>query len=114
MARLLFLLSLWKVIKNTHRRRSNRALHVAGSPLYASGVAILIANLAGYGAAHSATSAPNPVLGILLLLAGIGMFTLGHKIEGNLGSITPVLASRLVLRNTRRYFAAHRIHVSAP
>lgn len=83
----------------------NRALHVAGMPLYILGIALLAGLLGG-------NSDMGP--GALLLLAGVVMFTVGHKIEGNLGSITPVLAYRLISRNVRRYLAANRIHIQVP
>jgi uncharacterized membrane protein (Fun14 family) len=94
------------MLRNTHRHPVNRALHFAGMPFYVLGIAHVVGFFAGYPA--------EPALGAMLLLAGISMFTLGHRIEGNLGSITPVLASRLISRNVRRYLAANIIHDRAP
>ena len=93
--------SLWVMLRNTHRHPVNRALHLAGMPLYVLGVAYVVGFFFGYPA--------EPAFGALLLLAGISMFTFGHRIEGNLSSITPVLASRLISRNVRRYLAANII-----
>ena len=98
--------SFWVLLRNTHRHPANRALHLVGMPIYISGIALMAGSLAG----NSVDSG----VWALLVLAGIAMFTVGHKIEGNLGSITPVLAYRLLSRNVRRYFVTNRIHVHAP
>ena len=98
--------SLWVMLRNTHRHPVNRALHLAVMPLYVLGLALAVGSFAGYPA--------EPALGAILLLAGISMFTFGHRIERNLGSITPVLASRLISRNVRRYLASNIIHDRAP
>ena len=98
--------SFWVMLRNTHRHPVNRALHLAGMPLYVLGIAHVVGFFFGYPA--------EPALGALLLIAGISMFTFGHRIEGNLSSITPVLASRLISRNVRRYLAANIIHDRAP
>ena len=95
--------AIWKVIRNTHRHPANIALHSGGIILYASGIGSIPGHFAGYD---------NGLLqGAVLWLAGVAAFTLGHMIEGNLGSLTPVLACRLISRNVRHYFAADRIHV---
>lgn len=91
--------SFWVLLRYTHQHPLNRALHIAGMPLYILGIALMFKSDIGPGA--------------LLLLAAVVMFTIGHKIEGNLRSITPVLAYRLISRNVRRYLAANRIHIQA-
>lgn len=93
--------AIWKLIRNTHKHPANIALHIVGSLLYALGIGLITSRDAGF------------VLSILLLPAGVAAFTLGHKIEGNLASITPVLVYRLVSRKVRRYFRTNRIHVQA-
>lgn len=97
--------SLWIMVRSTHRHPLNKALHICGLPLYAIGIAIVIGPSAGLAADQS--------FGVLIWTFAIAMFAIGHKIEGNLGSITPVLAYRLIANKTRRYLAANRIHVQA-
>lgn len=99
------LLSMWIMIKSTHRHPANRALHIAGSPLYVIGI-YLVSNIIHGSSADS-------VLGGLLWSASVAMFTIGHLIEGNLNSITPVLAYRLFSRKLRGYFVPNRFHVQA-
>jgi hypothetical protein len=91
--------SYWVMLRHTHRHPVNRALHIAGMPFYILGIALMIKSDIGPGA--------------LLLVAAVVIFTVGHKIEGNLRSITPVLAYLLISRNVRRYIAANRIHIQA-
>ena len=92
--------SFWVMLRETHRHPVNRALHFAGMPLYLLGISLMAGNSdKGFGA--------------LLLVGAVVMFTVGHKIEGNLRSITPILAYRLISRNVRRYLAANRIHIQA-
>jgi hypothetical protein len=88
------------MLRQTHRHPVNRALHFAGVPLYLLGITLMAGN-------------SDMGLGALLLLGAVVMFTVGHKIEGNLRSITPVLAYRLISRNVRHYLAANRIHIKA-
>ena len=93
------------MLKNTHRHPANRILHAFGMPLYIFGFGSIIGHLAGYNF--------DPAQGALFWLAGLTAFTIGHKIEGNLWAITPVLAGRLIVRKVGRYLAADRIHVKA-
>jgi uncharacterized membrane protein YgaE (UPF0421/DUF939 family) len=78
-----------QIIKNTHRHPINQALHSIGSPFYGIGLAMVFGHLAGMQS--------NPVAGSLMILVAVTMFVSGHKIEGNLNSMTPVLLSRLIM-----------------
>src|SRR5574338_1535636 len=91
-----FVSAVLALIRNTHRHPANRALHIAGAPLYAAGIAEAVSD---------------PLPGIVLWLAGVAMFCVGHLIEGNLGTITPVLVARLALLKLRPYLVVHRVHV---
>jgi hypothetical protein len=83
--------SILKIIKNTHRHPINQALHSIGAPFYGIGLAMSIGHLAGIQTNLAAAGA--------MLLAAIAMFVLGHKIEGNLRMMGPVLLFRLLSRH---------------
>jgi hypothetical protein len=78
-----------QIIKNTHRHPLNQALHSIGAPFYGIGLAMIFGYLAGMQT--------SPVAGSTLFLVAVAMFVLGHKIEGNLNSMAPVLLSRLIM-----------------
>ncbi len=85
----MLLQKLLKIIKNTHRHPVNQALHSIGAPFYALGIVMLLGDLAGMPTNITAASA--------MVFAAIAMFVLGHKIEGNLRSMAPVLLFRFLL-----------------
>jgi hypothetical protein len=91
------------MVKSTHRHPANRALHVAGAPLYAAGVAMVAGYFAGAGT--------DAVIGAGLWSAAIAMFVAGHAIEGNVMSMTPVLLARLAKRSLARHLGSQRIHL---
>lgn len=100
--------TILKIIKNTHRHPANQALHSVGAPFYAVGLGMTLGYLAGMQTNFAAGGA--------MLLAAIAMFVLGHKIEGNLRMMAPVLLFRF-LRATlsrrikvARYLFAKRVH----
>lgn len=102
--------TILKIIKNTHRHPINQALHSIGAPFYGVGLAMTIGHVAGMQT--------NLAAGGAMLLAAIAMFVLGHKIEGNLKSMAPVLLFRLMLvlfflsrRKVTRYPFAKRVHL---
>jgi hypothetical protein len=88
-------------------------LHSIGAPFYGVGLAMTLGYLAGMQT--------NLAVGGAMLLAAIAMFVLGHKIEGNLRMMAPVLLFRflvvlLLSRRRRRgkiarYSFAKRVHV---
>jgi hypothetical protein len=105
-----------KIIKNTHKHPANQALHSIGAPFYGVGVAMILGHLAGMQT--------NLAVGGAMLLAAMAMFVLGHKIEGNLRMMAPVLLSRFLLgvlllsirrrsrrRKIARYSFAKRVHI---
>ena len=77
-----------KIIKNTHRHPVNQALHSIGAPFYGLGLAMAIGHLTGMYT--------NLGIASVMLLAAIAMFVLGHKIEGNIRSMAPVLLFRFL------------------
>jgi hypothetical protein len=108
--------TILKIIKNTHRHHVNQALHSIGAPFYGVGLTMIFGHLAGIQTNPSAASA--------MLLAAIAMFVLGHKIEGNLRMMAPVLLFRFLLvvlllsrrrgrrrRKVARYPFAKRVHL---
>jgi hypothetical protein len=102
--------TILKIIKNTHRHPINQALHSIGAPFYGVGLAMTLGHVAGMET--------NLAAGGAMLLAAIAMFVLGHKIEGNLKSMAPVLLFRLILvlfflsrRKVARYPFAKRVHL---
>jgi hypothetical protein len=99
--------TILKIIKNTHRHPANQALHSIGAPFYGIGLAMTLGHLAGMQT--------NVAAGGSMLLAAIAMFVLGHKIEGNLRSMAPVLLFRflrmlLLRRKVACYPFAKRVH----
>jgi hypothetical protein len=91
-----------KVIKNTHRHPVNRALHFTGAPFYAIGAAMTFGHFAGMQT--------DLVGGAAMWAVAAAMFVTGHKIEGNVWSMTPVLLFRL-LSKVAHNFVAQRVHL---
>lgn len=91
-----------KMIRNTHRHPANQALHCIGVPFYAIGAGMTLGHFAGM---HT-----DPVAGMAMWIAAVAMFVSGHRIEGNAGSMTPVLLFRL-LSKVAHNFVAQRVHL---
>ncbi len=91
-----------KIIKNTHRHPINQALHSVGAPFYGLGLALSIGYFGGMQT--------NLTAGCTMLLTAVAMFVLGHKIEGNIRSMAPVLLFRfLYAKVSRRKVASYSI-----
>jgi len=90
-----------KIIINTHRHPANQALHFIGAPFYAIGIATTFSHFVG--------TQTDLALGVAMWLAAIIMFVAGHRIENNIGSMTPVLLIRL-LSKIAHNFVAQRVH----
>ena len=101
--------AILKIIKNTHRHPANQALHFIAAPFYAVGLVIMLGHFVGIQ--QQTTTIDIVVVGAAMWLAAIAMFVLGHKIEGNIGSMTPVLLFRLLSRKIARYPIAQRVHL---
>jgi ribose/xylose/arabinose/galactoside ABC-type transport system permease subunit len=88
-------------------------LHFIGGPFYVVGLIVMLGHLAGIQQQLLLLSQPTTdlVSGTAMWLAAIAMFVLGHKIEGNVGSMTPVLLFRLLSRKVARYSIAQRVHL---
>ena len=82
--------SLIKAIKNTHRHPINRILHCIGAPIYIMGIALILDSLF--------CSYENVMNGLILWFIAIGLFLLGHKIEGNLRAMTLIVLFKYVSR----------------
>ena len=99
--------TILKIIKNTHRHPVNQALHSIGAPFYGIGLAMTLGHIAGMQT--------NLTAGGAMLLAAIAMFVVGHKIEGNLRSMAPVLLFRFLMvllsRKVARYPVTKRVHL---
>jgi hypothetical protein len=81
--------TILKIIKNTHRHPVNQALHSIGAPFYGVGFAMVLGHLAGMQTSLA--------VGGAMLLSAMAMFVLGHKIEGNLRMMVPVLLFRFLV-----------------
>lgn len=111
--------AILKIIKYTHRHPANQALHFIGATFYAAGLVVILGHFTGIlhqlqqQTTTTMTIAPvDPVGGgAAMLFAAIAMFVSGHIIEGNVGSMTPVLLFRLLLRKISRNPIAQRIHL---
>ncbi len=106
--RIVNMYAVLKLIKNTHRHPANQALHSIGAPFYVAGLVVVLGHFAGILQLQTTTG---PLIGTAMWLAAIGMFVLGHKIEGNIGSMTPVLLFRMLSRKVARYSVAQRVHL---
>lgn len=109
--------TILKIIKNTHRHPVNQALHSIGAPFYGIGLAMIVG--------HLARMQIDPYVGSAMFFSAIAMFVLGHKIEGNIRSMAPVLLFRFLLgqvlllsrsrrgrgRKVARYPFAKRVHL---
>ncbi|HEY1248591.1 MAG TPA: hypothetical protein VGE97_06370 [Nitrososphaera sp.] len=100
--------AILKIIKNTHRHPANQALHLIGAPFYAAGLVVIFGHFIDLmNQQATATTTPlNLIAGPAMLFTAIAMFVSGHLIEGNLGSITPVLIFRLLSRKVASYLIA--------
>lgn len=96
------LAAIAKLVKNTHRHPANQALHFMGAPFYAMGLGMI----AGYFAGMQT----NLLAGIAMWISAVAMFVAGHKIEGNVMTMTPVLVFRLLSRKAASYLLAKGIH----
>jgi hypothetical protein len=96
------LAAIVKLVKNTHRHPANQALHFVGAPFYAVGLALIVMHIAGMQ-----TNLP---AGIAMWMSAVAMFVAGHKIEGNVMTMTPVLVFRLLSRKAASYFLTKGIH----
>ncbi len=83
-----------KIIKNTHRHPINQALHSVGAPFYGLGLVMSIGYFGGMQTNLAAGSA--------MLVTAVAMFVLGHKIEGNIRSMAPVLLFRFLYAKVSR------------
>jgi hypothetical protein len=83
-----------KIIKNTHRHPINQALHSVGAPFYGLG---LVTSIGYFGGMQT-----NLAAGGAMLLTAVAMFVLGHKIEGNIRSMVPVLLFRFLYAKVSR------------
>ena len=84
--------SIIKALKSTHRHPINRTLHFLGAPIYVTGIAMIIGSI-WFGT--------NLVNGVILWSMAIGLFLLGHKIEGNLKAITLVVLFKYLIRSVK-------------
>jgi uncharacterized membrane protein YGL010W len=107
-----FVHRILKIIKNTHRHPANQALHSIGAPFYVVGFLVMLGHFAGIELQQqqeTTTTTTGLAAGATMWLAAIAMFVLGHKIEGNVGSMTPVLLFRLLLLSLRRKVARYPV-----
>lgn len=77
-------LSLIKAIKSTHRKPVNRLLHCVGAPIYIMGMAMIFGYLLRI-------SNSNVFDGVILWAFAISLFLIGHKLEGNLRTMTLII-----------------------
>lgn len=85
--------SLVKAIKSTHRHPANRILHLIGLPIYVTGITLI----AGYFLNLNT----KPITGLILWLAAVCLFLIGHKIEGNLKAMTLIVLFKYLSRKAK-------------
>ena len=98
--------ALARLVQNTHRHPANQALHFIGAPFYAVGLGMVIGHFVG--------SQTNLLIGIVMWITAIAFFVIGHKIEGNIMTMTPILVFRLLSRKVCTYQFAKGIHLLWP
>jgi uncharacterized membrane protein len=76
--------SLVKAVKSTHRHPLNKILHAIGLLLYIFAIYIIVSYLSGQ---HD----QNPTFALVLWLSAIGLFVLGHRIDGNVRAMTIIV-----------------------
>lgn len=79
--------NLVKAIKNTHRNPINIILHAIGLVLYCIGLYLIADDLIREG---------QKMVGIFTFIAAIGLFLIGHKIEGNIKAITIIILLKYI------------------
>jgi uncharacterized membrane protein YGL010W len=87
--------SLRKAIKSTHKHPINRILHCIGAPIYIAGIALILDNLL------FSIKYPNLVYPIIMSCIAVGLFLLGHRIEGNLKAMTLIVLFKYVVRSRK-------------
>jgi hypothetical protein len=95
--------SIIKVIRNTHRHPINLILHGFGAIFYIAGLYMITYHFI-------IDTTMNLPAGIFLWVSAIAIFITGHKIEGNISAMTPVVIIRLISRKISHYFFTHSIH----
>jgi hypothetical protein len=83
--------SLIKAIKSTHRHPINRILHCVGASIYITGIVLILGSLVGLYT--------NSINGVILWSIAIGLFLIGHKIEGNLRAMTLIVLFKYLVRS---------------
>jgi hypothetical protein len=102
----MFAAAIVKLVKNTHRHPINQALHCVGAPFYIVGLYMIIG--------HFANIQTNLPIGFAIWMSAVAMFVVGHKVEGNIMTMTPVLVARLLSRKVvvaANYFIGNHIHL---
>jgi hypothetical protein len=83
-------LNLLKAIKNTHRNPISRLLHLVGLSLYTVGFILIV----DYYSDSGSLNISSPIHGIILFPIAVGLFLIGHKIEGNLRAMTLIVVMK--------------------
>jgi uncharacterized membrane protein YGL010W len=86
--------SLIKAIKSTHRHPINRILHCVGASIYITGIVLILGSLVGLYT--------NSINGVILWSIAIGLFLIGHKIEGNLRAMTLIVLFKYIVRSGKK------------
>lgn len=88
--------NLLKSIKSTHRHPVNITLHIVGLIMYILGLSFIILYLVD-------NEVNKGIIGIVCVIAAIGVFLIGHKIEGNLGANTIIILLKYIKYNINNY-----------
>ena len=83
-------LNLSKAIKNTHRNPISRSLHIVGLSLYIIGFILTV----DYYFNSDSLNISFPIYGIILFPIAVGLFLIGHKIEGNFRAMTLIVVMK--------------------
>ena len=87
--------SLRKAVKSTHRHPINIILHCVGAPIYITGIALIIDNLL------FSVKYLDLVYAIIMFCTAVGLFLLGHRVEGNLKAMTLIILLKYLVRSRK-------------
>lgn len=80
--------NLFKAIKNTHKHPLNITLHIIGFIAYFLGLSFIILYFD-----HNISKV---ITGIFCIITAIGLFLIGHKIEGNMGANSIIILLKYI------------------
>ena len=102
-------LNLLKAIKSTHRNPINKVLHLIGLSLYTIGFTLIVT----YYFNNSLNNSSYAINGLVLFPIALGLFLIGHKVEGNFRALTVIIVMKyLTLKLKLSFKSIHSLSKS--